>query len=184
VPPPIATFLLTCSEDADEIVAQQRRCGTSVVQICDRLARGNYATIRRALPGIRLVQVIHVVDESSIDEARAVAPHVDAILLDSGNQSLAVKELGGTGRVHDWTLSARIRESAGVPLFLAGGLRAENVAEAVRAVEPFALDVCSGVRTDGALDAVKLRAFMAAASTLRSGRAPGGTRPARRRSAS
>jgi len=101
-----------------------------------------------------------------------------------GNQSLAVKELGGTGRVHDWTLSARIRESAGVPLFLAGGLRAENVAEAVRAVEPFALDVCSGVRTDGALDAVKLRAFMAAASTLRSGRAPGGTRPARRRSAS
>jgi len=184
VPPPIATFLLTCSQDAEEIVAQQRRCGTSVVQICDRLARGSYATIRRALPGIRLVQVIHVVDESSIDEARAVAPHVDAILLDSGNQSLAVKELGGTGRVHDWTLSARIRESAGVPLFLAGGLRAENVAEAVRAVEPFALDVCSGVRTDGALDAVKLQAFMAAASTLRSGRAPGGTRPARRRSAS
>jgi phosphoribosylanthranilate isomerase len=183
VPPPIATFLLTCSQDADEIIAQQRRCGTSVVQICDRLARGSYATIRRALPGIRLVQVIHVVDESSIDEARAVAPHVDAILLDSGNQSLAVKELGGTGRVHDWTLSARIRESAGVPLFLAGGLRAENIAEAVRAVRPFALDVCSGVRTDGALDEVKLRAFMAAASIPRSGRAPGGTRPARRRSA-
>jgi len=161
VPPPIATFLLTCSQDAEEIVEQQRRCGTSVVQICDRLLRGSYADLRRALPGIRLVQVIHVAEASSIDEARAAAMHVDALLLDSGKPSLAVKELGGTGRVHDWTLSARIRESAGVPLFLAGGLRAENVRDAIAAVRPFGLDVCSGVRTNGALDETKLRAFVA-----------------------
>lgn len=164
VPPPVATFLLTCSQDAEEIVAQQRRCGTNVVQICDRLERGAYTDIRRALPGIRIVQVIHVVDATSVDEARAVAPHVDALLLDSGNQSLAVKELGGTGRVHDWTLSARIRESVGVPVFLAGGLRAENVRAAIAAVQPFALDICSGVRTNGALDAAKLRAFVQAAA--------------------
>ena len=164
VPPPVATFLLTCSQDAEEIVAQQRRCGTNVLQICDRLERGAYADIRRALPGIRIVQVIHVVDATSVDEARAVAPHVDALLLDSGNQSLAVKELGGTGRVHDWTLSARIRESVGVPVFLAGGLRAENVRAAIAAVQPFALDICSGVRTNGALDAAKLRAFVQAAA--------------------
>ena len=160
VPPPIATFLLTCSQDAEEIVEQQRRCGTSVVQICDRLLRGSYADLRRALPGIRLVQVIHVAEASSIDEARAAAQRVDALLLDSGNQSLAVKELGGTGRVHDWTLSARIRHAVGVPLFLAGGLRAENVGEAIDAVSPFAVDVCSGVRTNGALDESKLRAFV------------------------
>jgi phosphoribosylanthranilate isomerase len=163
VPPPIATFLLTCSQDAEEIVAQQRRCGTNVIQICDRLEHGAYADVRRALPGIRIVQVIHVVDDASVDEARAAAPHVDALLLDSGNQSLAVKELGGTGRVHDWTLSARIRASVGVPVFLAGGLREENVRDAIAAVEPFALDVCSGVRSGGALDAVKLRAFVNAA---------------------
>ena len=162
VPPPIATFLLTCSQDAEEIIEQQRRCGTSVVQICDRLERGAYADIRCALPGIRLVQVIHVVDGSSVGEAQAVAQHADAILLDSGNQSLAVKELGGTGRVHDWTLSARIRASVSVPLFLAGGLNAENVRDAIDAVQPFALDVCSGVRTNGALDAAKLRAFVRA----------------------
>jgi phosphoribosylanthranilate isomerase len=170
VPPPIATFLLTCSQDAEEIVAQQRRCRTSVVQICDRLERGTYAELRRALPGIGLVQVIHVRDEASVAEAREVAPHVDALLLDSGNQSLAVKELGGTGRVHDWSVSARIRETAGVPVFLAGGLRAENVGEAIRKVRPFALDICSGVRTEGALDERKLRAFVeAAAIRLRSG---------------
>jgi phosphoribosylanthranilate isomerase len=163
VPPPIATFLLTCSQDAEEIVAQQRRAGTNVIQICDRLERGAYADVRRALPGIRIVQVIHVVDAASVDEARAAAPHVDALLLDSGNQSLAVKELGGTGRVHDWTLSAQIRASVDVPLFLAGGLKAENVRAAIEAVKPFALDVCSGVRTNGALDADKLRAFVNAA---------------------
>src|SRR6185369_12357253 len=93
VPPPVATFLLTCSQDAEEIVEQQRRCGTSVIQICDRLERGTHADIRRALPGIRLVQVVHVVDETSVDEARAIGRDVDAILLDSGNRSLAVKEL-------------------------------------------------------------------------------------------
>jgi phosphoribosylanthranilate isomerase len=163
VPPPIATFLLTCSQDAKEIIAQQRRAGTNVIQICDRLERGAYADVRRALPGIRIVQVIHVVDAASVDEARAAAPHVDALLLDSGNQSLAVKELGGTGRVHDWTLSAQIRASVGVPLFLAGGLKAENVRAAIEAVQPFALDVCSGVRTNGGLDADKLRAFVKAA---------------------
>jgi len=161
VPPPIATFLLTCSQDAEEIIAQQRRTGTSVLQLCDAITRGRYADLRWALPGIRIVQVVHVRGEESIDEARAVAKYVDALLLDSGNPSLTVKELGGTGRVHDWTISARIRESAGVPLFLAGGLRAGNVADAIAAVKPFGLDVCSGVRSEGRLDEGKLRDFMA-----------------------
>jgi phosphoribosylanthranilate isomerase len=162
VPPPIATFLLTCSQDAEEIIDQQRRAGTTTVQICDRLARGTYDDLRRGMPGIGIVQVVHVTGEESVAEAVEVSQHVDAILLDSGNQSLAVKELGGTGRVHDWRLSRRIREASRVPLFLAGGLRAENVADAVRAVEPFGLDLCSGVRTNGALDEGKLRAFFQA----------------------
>jgi phosphoribosylanthranilate isomerase len=162
VPPPIATFLLTSSQNAAAIVEQQRRCGTTTVQICDRLTAGSYAELRRGLPGISLVQVIHVRDESSVDEALEAAQHVDALLLDSGNQSLAVKELGGTGRTHDWRLSARIREASPVPLFLAGGLRADNVREAVDAVQPWGLDLCSGVRTNGALDEAKLSAFFAA----------------------
>jgi phosphoribosylanthranilate isomerase len=89
-----------------------------------------------------------------------VAPHVNAILLDSGNPSLAVKELGGTGRRHDWAVSRRIREAVDVPVYLAGGLRPENAGEAVRTVGPFGLDVCSGLRTGGRLDAAKVEAFM------------------------
>jgi phosphoribosylanthranilate isomerase len=159
VPPPIATFLLTCSQDARDIIAQQRRCRTNTVQLCDRLTAGSYADLREALPGVSLVQVIHVTGEESLEEALSVAPHVDALLLDSGNQSLAVKELGGTGRVHDWSISRRIREQVRIPVFLAGGLRPENVGEAIRQVGPFGLDLCSGVRTEGRLDSEKLARF-------------------------
>lgn len=161
VPPPIATFLLTCGQDAGDIIAQQRRCRTNTVQLCDRLTAGSYADLRGAMPGVSLVQVIHVSGEESLEEALSVAPHVDALLLDSGNQSLAVKELGGTGRVHDWSISRRIREQVRVPIFLAGGLRPENVGEAIQQVGPFGLDLCSGVRTAGRLDEEKLARFFA-----------------------
>src|SRR5688500_17606602 len=164
VPPPIATFLLTCQRDAGSIAAQQRRCRTNTIQLCDYIESAVYRELRDELPGIALVQVIHVTDGESVERARAAAEHVDALLLDSGNPTLAVKELGGTGRVHDWEISRRIRETVEVPLYLAGGLRADNVAEAVARVGPFGLDICSGVRTDGRLDAEKLARFVAAAN--------------------
>ena len=162
VPPPIATFLLTCEQQAEAIAAQQRRCGTGVVQLVDAVADGELRRLRRELPGVKLVQVIHVRDEASVDEARAAAAWVDALLLDSGNPALAVKELGGTGRTHDWRLSRRIRDEAGKPVFLAGGLGAHNVGQALAAVQPFGLDLCSAVRSEGRLDEHKLRAFFAA----------------------
>ncbi len=161
IPPPIATFLLTSLQDVESIIAQQRRCRTNTLQLCDRLLSGTYHDLRRALPGIALVQVIHVTGEESLHEAIAVAPQVNALLLDSGNQSLAVKELGGTGRVHNWAISRRIRESIDVPIFLAGGLKPENVATAAREVGPFGFDICSGVRTEGRLNEQNLRRFFA-----------------------
>jgi phosphoribosylanthranilate isomerase len=166
VPPGVAAFLLTSAQDAEAIIAQQRHAGVNTLQICDRLTGGSYEDIRAALPGIKLVQVIHITGPESLDEARMVATQVDAILLDSGNQSLTVKELGGTGRVHDWTISRTIRAAIDIPLYLAGGLNAGNVTEAIDAVGPFALDICSGVRTDGWLDEAKLGAFMRAAGIL------------------
>lgn len=159
VPPGISTFLLTCKQDAAAIIAQQRYCRTNTIQICDRLDKESYRELRAAMPGIALVQVVHVTGEESVTEALSVAPYVDAILLDSGNQSLAVKELGGTGRTHDWRLSRKIRERLDVPIFLAGGIRPENVRAAVNQVGPFAIDVCTGVRTNGKLDEKKLSAL-------------------------
>jgi phosphoribosylanthranilate isomerase len=164
VPPPVASFLLTSRRDAAGMAGQQRRTGVTTLQICDRPEAGAHRELRAALPGIALVQVVHVTGPDAVEEAVAVAAAVDAILLDSGNPSLAVKELGGTGRRHDWRLSRQIREALSVPVFLAGGLRAENVGEAIAEVAPFALDVCSGVRTDGRLDEEKLARFVAAMS--------------------
>ena len=159
IPPGVSSFLLTCLQDAESIIDQQRRLRVNTIQICDRLTKGSYQELREALPGVSLVQVVHVTGPEAVDEAIGVAPHVDAVLLDSGNQSLAIKELGGTGRTHDWSLSRKIREAIEVPLFLAGGLNPSNVAAAIREVQPFGVDVCSGLRTNGNLDPEKLDAF-------------------------
>jgi phosphoribosylanthranilate isomerase len=162
VPAPTETFLLTCHVEADAIAEQQRRCGTTAVQLVDHVAAAELLRLRKLLPGIRIVQVIHVVGPESVDEARAVAPLVDTILLDSGNPRLAVKELGGTGRVHDWAHSRRICESVPIPVLLAGGLNPGNARAAFEQVRPHGLDVCSGLRTGGRLDGDKLRDFFAA----------------------
>ena len=162
VPPPVATFLLTSEQTSQGIIDHHKRTKTNTIQIVDELAGREYAVIRVALPHVKLVQVIHITGEEAVDEACELAEHVDAILLDSGNPKLALKELGGTGRRHDWRLSRRIVETCGKPVFLAGGLNADNVREAIETVQPFGLDLCSGVRTAGKLDLGKLEAFFAA----------------------
>lgn len=162
VPPGVATFLLTARTEAEAIVDQQRRARVNAIQLVDRVPAETLIESRRRLPGIGLVQVVHVVGPESLDEAAAVAPLVDALLLDSGDLDGEVKELGGTGRTHDWRVSRRIVETVPVPVFLAGGLGPGNAREAIRAVGPFGLDVCTGLRTGGALDESKLASFMVA----------------------
>jgi len=159
-PPSVASFLLTSETTTQAIIAHQCRTAADTLQIVDALSEGTYKDLRTALPGISLVQVIHVNGPEAFDEAKRVAPHVDGVLLDSGNPKLPVKELGGTGRVHNWDISRRIREALDIPVFLAGGLNAENVREAIETVHPFGVDVCSGVRTDGHLDSQKLHRFV------------------------
>lgn len=162
VPPPVATFLLTCETSAAAIIAHHRRTLTSTLQLVDEPESGAIEAIKKALPAVKIVQVIHVRGERTIDEALRAAGRADALLLDSGNPALAVKELGGTGRVHDWRLSRRIVEQSPVPVILAGGLHAGNVRAAIEQVRPFAVDVCSGVRSNGRLDPRKLESFFAA----------------------
>jgi phosphoribosylanthranilate isomerase len=159
VPPPMGTFLLTSEQTSHSILEHHFRTLTNTIQIVDELPERDYGNIRAVAANIKLVQVIHVVGDASVDEACELAEHVDAILLDSGNPKLPVKELGGTGRRHDWQLSRKIVETCGKPVFLAGGLNADNVREAIDTVQPFGLDLCSGVRADGKLDLRKLEEF-------------------------
>ncbi len=162
VPPGVATVLLTSATDVATIIRQQTDTGVNTLQIVDRLPPGSHAELRRALPGIGLIQVIHVGGPDSVAQAHAIAGEVDALLLDSGKPEAAVKQLGGTGRVHDWQLSRQIRDSVPVPVFLAGGLGPGNVAAAIATVRPYAVDICSGLRRGGALAADQVDDFFAA----------------------
>ncbi|HUQ30936.1 MAG TPA: hypothetical protein VM095_02405, partial [Pyrinomonadaceae bacterium] len=74
IPPAVSSFLLTCKQDTAAIIEQQRRAGVNTIQICDRLERKSYDELRQALPGITLVQVIHVTGPEAVDEAISVAP--------------------------------------------------------------------------------------------------------------
>jgi phosphoribosylanthranilate isomerase len=159
IPPHIASFLLTSETSARNIIDHHRKVHATTIQIVDALSDRQYDLIRAELPNVKLVQVVHVLDEASIVEAIELSEFVDAILLDSGNPNLLVKELGGTGRVHDWQLSRQIREAINIPIFLAGGINKNNVRQAMDLVQPFGVDLCSSVRTNGLLDERKLEAF-------------------------
>ena len=163
----VNTFLLTSKQDVDSVIKQLKKFKINTVQIVDKLNNGCYTDIKLALPNIKIVQVLHVNNNETIDEARAIENEVDAILLDSGNDKLKVKELGGTGRIHDWSISRRIMESVNIPIYLAGGLNPNNVAEAVKTVNPYSVDVCSGVRTNGKLDKEKLTIFFNSLNSIK-----------------
>jgi len=160
IPSGISTFLLTSSRDVQAIVDQLRRGGVNTVQLCDGLPPEEVLELRRLMPGISIVQVIHVVGNEALDQAKMAAQAAHALLLDSGDPAKAVKQLGGTGRIHDWAVSRKIRDEVEVPVWLAGGLTPDNVREAVRQVQPFGVDVCSGLRTNGRLDEEKLIRFV------------------------
>jgi phosphoribosylanthranilate isomerase len=159
-PPPVASFLLTSETTAEAISAHIKATGTSVVQIVTPIDPAQSAKLAQLEPHVRRVQVIHVEGCEALDLIPVYAPHVHAFLLDSGRPGAVVAELGGTGRTHDWAVSAAFVQACPLPVFLAGGLNAANVGDAIRQVRPFGVDLCSGVRSDGQLDRVKLQAFM------------------------
>ena len=159
VPPMISTFLLTSETTATAIIGHHKKTLTNTIQLVDSVDRSEYQYLRKEIPAIKLVQVIHVMSEASVEEAVMISEYADAILLDSGNPGLAIKELGGTGRINNWKLSRKIVEQVSIPVILAGGLNPSNVRQAIDEVQPFAVDVCSGLRTEGCLDEAKLEKF-------------------------
>ena len=159
VPPMVSTFLLTSETKARAVIDHYKKVNTSTIQIVDVLENNDYQKIKNELPHVKIVQVVHVLNDKSVAEAINVSTYVDAILLDSGNPNLITKELGGTGRTHNWDLSRKIRDQIDIPVFLAGGINSNNVKQAIEHVQPFGVDLCSGVRTNGKLDENKLRMF-------------------------
>ena len=168
IPPPVATFLLTSKQTAEEIINQQLRTKVNTLQLVDHVPHKELQVLRKQLTGIKLVQVIHVLDDHSVEEAISLEKYVDALLLDSGNPKLELKKLGGTGRTHNWELSRKIRDQVNIPIFLAGGLNPNNVLNAIKVVQPYGLDICSGVRTEKGLNEEKLKLFFKIVNKLNS----------------
>jgi phosphoribosylanthranilate isomerase len=155
--PPV---LLTARETAEGIAGHAAEVGVRAVQIVNHVPPGTLARLAAIAPGLGRIQVVHVEDDGALDLIAAYAPHVTAFLLDSGRPGR--RELGGTGRVHDWRVSTEFVRRTRRPVFLAGGLTETNVGEAIRRVRPFGVDLCTGVRVNGALDPERLDAFMEA----------------------
>lgn len=160
IPPAISSFLLTSKQNVDEIIIQQRRCKTNTIQLCDSLSPSQHRELRNELPGISVVQVIHITGEESVEEAKNASQYCHGLLLDSGNQKLEVKILGGTGKTHDWRISKKIVDKVKIPVFLAGGLNPSNVKQAIKEVHPFGVDVCSGLRVNHNLVESRLTEFI------------------------
>lgn len=158
----VETFLLTSRTEPEAVVDHVRMCGTTTVQLVDAVPEETYSALKKYAPDVDIVQVIHVTGPDATAQAQTCANFADIILLDSGNPHAETRTLGGTGRIHNWQISRDIIASINVPVFLAGGLKPENVGAAIHATQPYGVDLCSGVRTDGNLDQQKLASFFTA----------------------
>lgn len=165
---PARPVLLTSSETAEDIARDASDAGVSSVQVVRHIPVGDARTLGES--GLHYMQVIHVEDTASVDLIDLYAEHCDAFLLDSGTPATGV--LGGTGAVHDWALSAEVVRRSPRPVWLAGGLTPANVGEAMARVRPDGLDVCSGLRRAGRLDAGLLRDYMQAIDGATNGNSP------------
>lgn len=148
-PPAVATVLLTSRTRSEDIVEHVRSTGVRAVQIVSPVAPEVRLAVRADLPDVQLIQVVHVEGPEALEAARRAEEGSDLVLLDSGRPGASTPRLGGTGTVHDWSVSAKIVSAASAPVMLAGGLRPDNVARAIRAVRPAGVDVCSGLRGEG-----------------------------------
>jgi phosphoribosylanthranilate isomerase len=165
-PPAVSPILLTSRTQAREIADHIIFCGVGIVQIVNHIDPATHDRLDELVPAVRRLQVIHVESDDALRLLEFYSGHVHGFLLDSGRPGLAIPQLGGTGRIHDWSISAEFVRRSPLPVFLAGGLNVANVTAAIRQVRPYGVDVCSGLRSPLSLDESKLRAFMLAVRSV------------------
>ena len=159
----VTPVLVTHVADPAEVHALARQIGVSAIQVHSEMPPEGLTWLKAQSASYRLRKSWHVLGPESLGYGDAYRGVADAFLLDSAN--VATGQVGGTGKTHDWSLSAEIvRRCAGVPVIVAGGLNPDNVADAVRQIRPAGVDVNSGTKSaDGFKDAARMRAFVAAA---------------------
>src|SRR5262249_6130052 len=162
LPPFVVSVAITYEATARAAVELCRYLGVMAVQLHGDFPTGELRLIRAALPHLKLIRAVHVTGPDAIARAHALERHVDALILDTYDP---VSGRGGaTGKTHDWEVSRALVQAVRVPIILAGGLTPDNVATAIRRVEPWGVDVHTGVEDpDGTRNLAKIRAFIAQA---------------------
>jgi len=162
LPASVEPWLLTSETTAEALISAAKESSVCNLQIVRHIDPRELRRLRAARPELKLVQVIHVEDEGALELIAVYEPHIDAFLLDSGKPGAANETLGGTGHVHDWSISARFVAATRKPVMLAGGLNADNVQDAVSRVRPHGVDLCSSLRQEDALNVELLQEFVQA----------------------
>ena len=164
VPPFVKRVLVTIPTSMSELAEICGLLNPDAVQLHGKnMPSAN--SIREVLPNTTLIHAVSANSADVLETARLSAKTFGAVLLDS----LTDGQYGGTGTTHDWTISKQIRRAIyPAPLILAGGLTPENVAEAVRVVHPYAVDVSSGVEQQpGIKDNQKIIKFIKNAKNVK-----------------
>ncbi len=170
VPPFVSSVLVTHKVDLAWVAQTCQQSGCNIVQLHGDFSLAQIPELRRMIPNVRIIKAVNVVDDSAVTRAVAAAEQADAVLLDSRTAT----RIGGTGHTHDWTISAHIVKTIDKPVILAGGLKPENIVAAIDVVQPFAVDVNSGVEfSDGSKSPQRVEDFINLAKKIVVGVAPG-----------
>ncbi len=161
-PPLVTPVLVTHVEEPEPVITLARELRVTTIQMHSECSAATLRAVRRALPGVRLVRALHAAGADALEQVRELGDVAHAFIVDSVNTD--EDRVGGTGLTHDWDLSRRIVAASPIPVILAGGLDAGNVARAIAAVQPYGVDANTRLRgADGFKDPVKVAAFVRAA---------------------
>src|SRR5204862_7930657 len=166
LPPSVEAVLVTHITEADEIDRLLRQSGITAVQLHSEITADSVANLRTRVPDLKVLKSVQVISAESVRYPEGFSKVVDGFVLDTINP--ATDQVGGTGNIHDWSISQEIVERfPDIPIILAGGLNSKNVRSAIESVHPFGVDVNSGTKgCDGFKDARKMREFIREAKRL------------------
>ena len=159
MPPFISTVLVTHINNAEQIIDMIKEIGVNTVQLHSDIDINGINKVKNNCPNVKVIKLVHIIDENSIEQVKLFTDVSNAILLDTIN--FATNQVGGTGKTHNWDIDKKIVEETSANIIVAGGLNKNNVKEAVLKIKPFGVDVNSGVQNEfGFKDYDKLKEFI------------------------
>ena len=163
LPPFVSTVVVTTETDPKKLSRIARATGANTLQLHGDIEPDAVRAVKALMFYLKIYVAVHA-GSDAYEKAKSFGDSADAILLDSPKSETGAR--GGSGKTHDWTASREIVDSLSLPVILAGGLNPENIADAIRAVQPYAVDVNSGVSNpDGTKDLERVRLFIEAAKS-------------------